>query len=192
MRFVHYDWPLEPDMCPCDLHLCSYLRERDVRRKSLFHFGTGAHHVVGLRNQQERLENDILGITASPDEHARYVRLLIRSPSLGEHYKVLFADIYQLNAATLPVFDLVTLFHLCEFTSPQATEGRLGDAELVDLFLSKLAPGGRLIFYVSSDGRKKTAPIVERAVAEGKMTLEESYETLRVYRVKNRPWGASE
>ena len=184
MRFVHYEWPLEPEMCPCDLHFCSYLRARDVRRRAVFHFGTGAHHLVGLRNLEERLENDILGITASPHEHERYVKLLIRSPALGVHYKVLFGDIYQLNAAVLPTFDLVTLFHLCEFTNPIQSDGRLSDAALVDLFLSKLAPEGRLLFYVGSDGRRQTAPILELAVADGKMILEESYQTLRVYRAR--------
>ena len=30
-------------------------------------------------------------------------------------YNAVFGDIYLLNAKLLPVFDVVTLFHLCEF-----------------------------------------------------------------------------
>jgi hypothetical protein len=37
----------------------------------------------------------------------------------------LFADIYSLAAAGLPTFDLVTLFHLCEFGDPSSAVAAL-------------------------------------------------------------------
>ena len=113
LSFVAHSWPLRPDVCPCDVDLCHYLDSRAVRGRSVFHFGTGGHHLVGLRNHANGWANEVLGLTLSPSEHERYVRLVVRDPSLARHYKVLFADIYSLAAAALPTFDVVTLFHLC-------------------------------------------------------------------------------
>ena len=45
--------------------------------------------------------------------------LIIRNAEIAKDYKVLFAHIYTPNAALLPAFDFVTLFHLCEFYSPE-------------------------------------------------------------------------
>jgi hypothetical protein len=192
MHFVHYSWPLRPNVCPCDLHFCDFLKERAIRRRSIFHFGTGGHHIVGLQNQDAGLENDVLAVTASPAEHAQYVTRIIRAPSLGKHYKVLFADIYNLSAAGLPTFDLVTLFHLCEFSEPGSTGRRMNDIELLDLLLSKVAPDGRLFFYSGSFARRQAAPLIEGAVADGRMSLVETYKSLLVYRVPTNPVTARE
>ncbi len=182
---VPYSWPLLPQYSPCDLHFCDYVEERKIRRQSIFHFGTGLHHIVGLRNRGAGWENEILGITASPREHASYVRRVVRDPSVGEHYKVLFADIYSLGPASLPTFDMVTLFHLCEFT-PRSTEqgGQAGtaDSAVLSLFHSKLAPGGRIVFFENSDGYPRTTLLLGTEVAEGRLVLEERYKTLLVYR----------
>jgi hypothetical protein len=178
-----YSWALRPDVCPCDADFCDYLRERDIAKKSIFHFGSGGHHVVGLRNRVDRLENEILAITASPREHAQYVERVVREPSFGKHYKVLFADIYDLAHRSLPEFDLVTLFHLCEFSPMAGQLRRMDDAVVMELFRSKLGAGGRLLFYEGSLGRPGTERIIERAVAEGKISFEEKYRSLLVYRV---------
>ena len=183
MRVVPASWPLLPDVCPCDVHLCDYLEERRVRGAALFHFGSGGHHIVGLRNQRARLENDILALTASPSEHARYISLVVSDPTLGQHYRVLFGDIYELRPAALPTFDLATLFHLCEF-SPEPDDGRLlDDAGVLGLVRSQVRPGGRLLFYEGSFAYRRAASLVERAVGDGEMTFDERYKSLVVYRV---------
>lgn len=182
MKVVPYSWPLLPEVCPCDVHFCDYLRERNVAKKSIFHFGSGGHHLVGWRNRADALENEILAVTASPGEHAQYVRQVIRDPSLGTHYKVLFADIYDFGERFLPDFDVVTLFHLCEFSPVGGRRRRIDDAGVLDLFRAKLAPGGRVLFYERSDGRREAERIVGRAVAEGKMFFEERYKSLLIYR----------
>jgi hypothetical protein len=182
MHFVHYSWPLLPQICPCDIHFCEYLKERRVRKRAIFHFGTGGHHVVGRCNRKHALENDIVAITASPSEHASYVRQIIREPSIGSRYKVLFADIYNLNAACMPTFDLITLFHLCEFVELPSARRQLDDAGVLDLFLSKATPRGRLLFYSRSAGSLETRPLIDRAVANGRMCFEEQYKSLLVYR----------
>jgi hypothetical protein len=181
MRIVHYSWPLRPRVCPCDIDLCDYLRDRNIRRRSIFHFGSGGHHLVGVRNRDDGLENEVLAITASPPEHAHYVRRIIRAPSLGRHYKVLFADIYDLGPA-LPVFDLVTLFHLAEFTPQVGSGRRLDDAALLALLLSRLAEGGLMLFYAGSYGWARSRPLVEQVVGEGRLVLAEQWRSLLVYR----------
>ncbi len=40
-------WELN-DCCPCDLQFLEFLKDRKVRNATIFHMGTGAHHMVGL------------------------------------------------------------------------------------------------------------------------------------------------
>lgn len=187
MRFVHnswhYSWPLTPDVCPCDVHFCEYLEQHRIRERSIFHFGSGGHHLVGLRNRDGGLDNEILAITASPAEHAQYVSQVIRSPELGRHYRVLFSDIYELGPASLPTFDVATLFHLCEFADSVPNPRRLDDRLVLDLFVSKVVPGGCLLFYSGSYGYHAARPLIERAVAEGRLSFLETWKSLVVYRV---------
>lgn len=186
MRVIPYSWPLVPEICPCDLDFCDYLKDRNVRGRSIFHFGTGGHHVVGLRNLSDGLDNDILAITASPTEHAQYVKEVIRNPRLGSRYKVLFADLYNLRAAALPTFDVVTLFHLCEYAEPASSRRVLDDAGVLTLFLARSAPNARLLFYRRSSASALAGRLVERAIADRHISPEEEYKTLRVFRVSPR------
>ena len=183
MHFVHYSWPLRSAVCPCDVDFCNYLSERNITRRSIFHFGTGGHHVVGLHNRDAGLANDILGLTLSPSEHARYVARVVRDPALGRHYKVLFADIYSLSCACLPRFDVVTLFHLSEFAEASDAGRRMGDAGLLQLFQSTLLPEGLLMLYPGSYGYPRAAPLIAQSVADGRMVLQERYKSLEIYRV---------
>lgn len=182
MHFVHYSWPLRPGKCPCDVDFCDYLRERNIGGKSVFHFGTGGHHIVGLENARASAPNEVLALTLSPNEHAAYVKRVIRHPALGKHYKVLFADIYSLSAESLPLFDIVSLFHLCEFDAASTAGQRLSDAEALRLFLSRLRPQGRMLFYPGSYGFPRLAPLLAQEVAAGRMSLVENYRSLVVYR----------
>jgi hypothetical protein len=182
LHFVHYSWPLRASVCPCDVHFCEFLAQRNIRHQSIFHFGTGGHHVVGLQNQRAALANEILGLTLSPREHASYVKRVIDDPALAKHYKVLFADIYSLSAACLPEFGLVTLFHLCEFTDPNNGGRRTTDAEVLRLFCSKLQSDGLMLFYPGSFGYARAAPLIEQAVTAGWLSFDQEYKSLIVYR----------
>ena len=182
MSVVPYNWPLLPELCPCDVNFCSYLSERRIARNRFFHFGSGGHHLIGLCNWRHSLQNEILAVTASPAELRRYVRLVTRDHSKGKHYKVLFADIYDLGGASLPTFDVVTLFHLCEFAPSAGRPRRMDDAGVLELFRSKLADDGRLLFYEDSFARPAALPIIEGAVADGRIRFEERYKGLVVFR----------
>ena len=88
---------------------------------SIFHFGTGNHHIVGLKTAENGSNCAVLGITASPQEYDDYVELLIKNPRLGHTYKAYFGDIYQLDGRLLPEFDYVSLFHRRRISAPPKT-----------------------------------------------------------------------
>ncbi|HEV8018161.1 MAG TPA: hypothetical protein VGP32_06360 [Steroidobacteraceae bacterium] len=186
MRVVAHSWPLRAKMCPCDLDLCDYLKERNFRLKSVFHLGTGGHHIVGLRNQIDGLENVILGVTVSPKEIRRYLKLVIRDPVLGQNYKVLFADVHGLHAASLPDFDLVTLFHLGAFGSTTSSGHVLSDSAVFDLFRSKLKPAGLLALYREAWVYPRLKPIVAAATASGALKHLEDYKSLQILQIPLR------
>jgi hypothetical protein len=184
MRIAPHSWPLWARMCPCDLHFCDFLHEREVRSKSIFHLGTGGHHLLGLRNHIDDLGNVILGVTVSPDEMKRYVKLVVRDPVLGRNYKVLFADVHDLQGASLPEFDLVTLFHLCEVGSTTGSPHLLSDEGVLGLLASKLRPGGMLALYRNSIGYPRLQPIIAAAVAAGTLMHLEDYKSLQMLQVR--------
>jgi hypothetical protein len=182
MHFVHYSWPLRPDSCPCDVHFCEYLEERGIRQKSIFHFGSGGHHTVGLRSHAAGLANEVFALTVSPREHATYVTRVIGDPALGRYYKLLFADIYRLSAACLPSFDVITLFHLGEFSPSTKSGSPADDREVLRLFLSKLTPGGSILFYPGSFGYPRVQQLLAEAEADGIISYVEKYQSLIIFK----------
>lgn len=217
MKLNYYDnaWPLTLTNCPCDLDFVHYLESKQVAGKLIFHFGTGLHHLVGKNNYERGNPNEILAITASSDEHQAYVDFIVNNPAAANYYKVLFADIYTLSARMLPRFDIVSLFHLCEYydqqrydqkplaghptrTGEEAVEpearlnsayARLNDVKLIELFLSRLNSGGKLLFFTKSGAYlhqdRKAAKLVNEFIYRKRMVVEEEYESLLIC---GRPW----
>ena len=161
MRLNYYDnsWQLV-DYCPCDPNFVQFLASKKTEGKLIFHFGTGEHHLVGKDNYERGNPNEILAITASRREHDAYIDFIVNNPRAANYYKVLYADIYTLSPRMLPNFDIVTLFHLCEYYdevesgSPRLNSeyARLDDESLLGMFLTKLNPGGQIAFYAKSGG----------------------------------------
>jgi hypothetical protein len=182
LNYWKASWPLLADICPCDIHFVEYLQEREVSNKLIFHFGTGEHHILGKMNCKADAPNEILGITASRKEYERYIEFVIDNPTAAKTYKVIFGDIYTLTPRIIPDFDLVTLFHLCEFyDEEESAYAELNDYSLLELFMSKLNPGGRIFFYRGSSHFAKCREVIESFVSEGKMAQLEEYKTLLVY-----------
>jgi hypothetical protein len=178
-------WPLDERRCPCDVHFVEYLAEHGISGKSIFHFGTGEHHLLGVSNAARPPEerNEILGVTASIQEYQAYMQLVSGSAETAKWYKALFADIYTLTARALPSFDLVTLFHLCEFYHPDRSRyAPLDDAGLVALFIGKLNPGGQLVFYRGSSGWDGTAAILDGLVRRRAIAPAGGHRSLVFYR----------
>lgn len=183
MHFWDAYWALEVDRCPCDVHFTDYLEEKAVRDASIFHFGTGGHHHLGLRIAEVGSNNAVLGITAAPAEYDTYVKLVIDRPDVGRTYKVFFGDIYQLDARLLPTFDYVTLFHLREFRSEKNDAyDALTDLDVATMLVDRLVPGGRVLFYTGSFAWELAQGDVARLAESRGLVFEGSYKTLHIYR----------
>jgi hypothetical protein len=174
-------WSLDEAQCPCDVHFVEYLEEKQARGAAIFHFGTGNHHIVGLR--AAAAGNAVLGITAAPQEYDDYVELLIRNPRLGHTYKAYFGDIYQLDARLLPEFDYVTLFHLGEFRTPENDSyGALTDLDMTLLLAGRVKPGGEILFYSGSFAYDKAQAVAQELVKVRPFAPAPGYKSLQVYR----------
>jgi hypothetical protein len=173
-------WELDP-CCPCDGHFVEYVRSRGYRDKTIFHFGSGKHHLVGseLAGDGHR----VLSITATPAEYTAYMERVVERPELGHRYRLIFGDIYAQPAELLPTFDLVTLFHLCEGFDPQDAQAVLRATATTELFLDKLNPGGEILFYKGSNGKEMTRTVLATLAAMGRLTERDEYESLRVFGV---------
>jgi aminoglycoside N3'-acetyltransferase len=98
---------------------------------------------------------------------------------------VFFGDIYQLEGRLLPDFDVVTLFHLCEFRTEQSDQyGAMTDRQLLDLLTAKTRPGGYLLFYTKSFAFDAAEKILQGWEQEGAVEKVGLYELLLVYRKK--------
>ena len=183
MNTWDHSWALDPVWCPCDLHLTELLEARAVSNATIFHFGTGAHHHVGLHCADGARGNVAFGVTASREEYDAYVRLVAERPSIARSYVVYFGDIYLLNPRLVPSLDIATLFHLCEFrTDKNAAYGGLSDAQLLDAVNDCVRPGGWLVFYERSCAFELARSVI--AEAEQRLGLErvEQFQSLIVYK----------
>jgi hypothetical protein len=177
------NWGLELDLCPCDLHFVEFLAESRVGGATIYHFGSGGHHLVGAECARAGQGNVVMSITASPQEHAAYERLIIENPSIAHSYVCYFGDIYTFNRRLMPLFDIVTAFHLGEFrTEANDAYGALTDWELLEALCDQTRPGGRVVFYKGSDGWRNTISLIERAVEEGLLRDDGVFKTLRIMR----------
>jgi hypothetical protein len=183
LHFWNESWGLDVKQCPCDVHFTEWLDEKKIRNKAIFHFGTGSHHHVGVKTAEDGSNNSVLGITASPEEYDAYVKLAIEHPTVTKFYKAYFGDIYQLDSKLLPNFDIVTLFHLCEFRS-EANDayGALTDLEMAALLVDKLVPGGWLLFYTGSFRFNLAIPVIAQLEKIRKLERIGEYKTLLLYR----------
>jgi hypothetical protein len=183
LHFISKCWDLSLEQCPCDIHFVDFLREKKIVNSAIFHFGTGNHHHVGIETAEDGGNNAVLGITASPREYDSYVKLSIEQPTITRSYKAYFGDIYQLDAQLLPTFDVVTLFHLCEFRN-EANDvyGALTDLEMASLLIDKLAPGGWLLFYTGSFRFDRAKPVIAELEKIRPIDRIGEYKTLLVYR----------
>ena len=183
---LHYwdqSWDLRVAECPCDIHFLEWLEEKGTRGASIFHFGTGSHHIVGLKTAEDGSDNAVLGITASPSEYDAYVKMLIEKPKLGFTYKAYFGDIYQLDRRLLPMFDIVALFHVGEFrTEKNDAYGALTDLEMTKVLCDRTKPGGEILFYSGSYAFDVAERVTAELVKARVLAESGSFKTLRIFK----------
>jgi len=167
----------------CDIHLIEWLDKMRITDATIYHFGTGGHHYVGIECAKPQRRNSVLGITASPQEYQNFVRLVTGRPGVLRYYNALFGDIYLLNEKLLPTFDLVTLFHICEFSGPQTDAyGGMTDLAVTNLLTDKTRPGGYILFYTDSFAFAKAKPVIAQWEKERPVERVGEYKTVLVYR----------
>jgi hypothetical protein len=185
MHYYGVGWELDVAVCPCDVHFTEFLRERKIRNSTIFHFGTGTHHHVGITCAEDGSNNSVLGITASIEEIDAYTKLAIARPQISRLYKAFFGDIYLLERRLLPEFDVVFLPHVSEFWKPKdEAYGNMSDREVVDLMTDRTRSGGYLVFYRESMAWDYAGPLVAQWAKEQPVTSEGGYKSLDVYRKK--------
>ena len=50
MNYWTDKWDLHEDVCPCDVHFNDWVAKQRLTNKSIYHFGSGTHHVAAVQN----------------------------------------------------------------------------------------------------------------------------------------------
>ena len=183
MNYWTDKWDLHEDVCPCDVHFNEWVAKQKLNNKQIYHFGSGTHHVVGI--QQAARKNRTFCITASKEEYQAYIDLVTENSGVAKNYLCYFGDIYLTNPALLPEFDVVTMFHLCEFFFPNTASkeyGGMTDAKVLDLFTAKTKKGGHILFYTRSMAFHKTSPLVSKWEKKAPVKRVGEFKTLLVFK----------
>jgi len=167
--------------CPCDVDFVDYCEAQGMSSQVIFHLGCGLHHLVGRALCRGDRGHFVLSITASREELLSYADAVLEDDELARRYRVLFGDVYDLEARILPMFDAVTLFHLCEGQDDRRPDLVLATRTLIEVFLQRLRPGGRLFFYKGSTGRTKTAAVLRLIAASGRIAPAGEHRSLEIY-----------
>ena len=188
LHFWDAYWDLREKECPCDVHFIEWLDRNGITDSTIYHFGTGGHHHVGIECASEKRRNAVLGITAAPQEHEKYVELAIARPDVLRYYNAVFGDIYLLNQRLLPAFDVVTLFHISEFRGEKNDAyGGLTDLEVTNLLTDKTRPGGHILFFTTSfafdwDGPMSGKKVIAQWEKQRDVERVGEFKSLLVYR----------
>jgi hypothetical protein len=188
MNYWTDKWDLHEDVCPCDVHFNEWVAQEKLTGKQIYHFGTGTHHVIGREQAENGSGNTVLAITASIEEYEAYIKLVSENSRVARNYIAYFGDIYLTNPKLLPdSFDVVTMFHICEFFFPNTASpeyGGMTDLKVLNLFADKTKPGGHILFYTRSMGADKTKEILPQWEKANKVERVGEFKTLLVYRKK--------
>jgi len=188
MHIYRDNWAFDEKVCPCDAHLMDFIADRDIRDATIYHFGTGGHHLVGRRCAEDGRGNSVLAITASPQEYDEYVKLLIANPSMAGAYVAYFGDIYMLNPKLTPELDVVTLFHSREFRSERNDAyGALTDLDVMKRLAGRTKSGGHILFYTGSFAYNAAIADIDALKATGAVEEIGLFKTLRVFRRTDKP-----
>ena len=178
-------WDLDEAQCPCDIHFNQWIEANKIAGKTIFHFGTGTHHIVGIGQAENGLNNAVIGITASVVEYEAYIRLVNERPRISKSYLVYFGDIYLSNARLLPEIDIATMFHAGEYIGDNTTSAEYGgvdDLGVARILLGRMRAGGYLLFYTGSFAFDKADALARVLEGENKLERAGTFKTLLVCR----------
>jgi len=178
-------WDLDEAQCPCDIHFNQWIDANKIAGKTIYHFGTGTHHIVGLTQAANGSDNVVFGITASIVEYEAYIKLANERPQLSKSYLAYFGDIYLTNARLLPSLDIATMFHAGEYIGANTATpeyGGVDDLGVAHLLHGRMRPGGYFLFYTGSFAFDKADALAKVLEQEGKLERVGTFKTLLVCR----------
>ena len=178
-------WDLDEAQCPCDIHFNEWIEANRITNKTIYHFGTGMHHIVGLTQAANGSDNVVFGITASIVEYEAYIKLVNERPQILKNYLTYFGDIYLTNARLLPPLDIATMFHAGEYIGDNTTTlayGGFDDLAVARIMLDGMRPSGHLLFFTGSFAFDKAEAIVETLTREKKLERAGTFKSLLVCR----------
>lgn len=178
-------WDLDEAQCPCDIHFNQWIDANKITAKTIYHFGTGTHHIVGLTQAANGSDNVVFGITASIVEYEAYIKLANERPQLLKSYLAYFGDIYLTNSRLLPALDIATMFHAGEYIGANTTTPEYGgtdDLGVTRILLDRMRPGGHVLFYSGSFAFDKAEAIADTLGREKKLERVGTFKSLLVCR----------
>ena len=178
-------WDLDEAQCPCDVHFNQWIEANKIANKTIYHFGTGMHHIVGLTQAANGSNNVVFGITASIIEYEAYIGLVNERPQLSKNYLAYFGDIYLTNARLLPALDIATMFHAGEYIGDNTASpeyGGIDDLGVARILLDRMPAGGQLLFYSGSFAFDKADARAKVLEGERKLARAGTFKTLLVCR----------
>ena len=187
MNYFRGYWVMQDDLCPCDNHFNEWIEAEGITGKTIYHLGTGTHHIIGQTQSQNESRNRVFAITASKEEYEAYMDLVTENPRVAKTYVCYFGDIYLTKPELLPDFDVVTMFHICEFFFPNTASkeyGGLTDPKVLDLFTAKTRKGGYILFYKHSMGFHKLEKWLPKWEKKAPVKRVGEFKTLIVYKKK--------
>lgn len=166
-----------------DKHLIAWLDKCNITSKVIFHFGTGNHHALARSNRAREASrlNVVIAITASPQEFGAFQELAATDLDLLNEYLAIYGDIYRLNAAALPVLDIVSLPHLCEYS-----KDRKKDRKLLEALLSRTHADSVFILNAKSNHWNEAEAEMGSFSKQHGFQLLQTFQYLRVYGRQNR------
>ena len=185
MNFWDAKWDLDEANCPCDIHFNQWIEANRIAGKTIYHFGTGMHHIVGLTQAANGSNNAVFAITASTIEYDTYMKLALDQQQILKSYLVYFGDAYLTNPRLLPQLDIATMFHAGEYIGANTTSpeyGGMDDLGLTRILVDRMRPGGHVLFYTGSFAFDKAEAIVETLSREKKLERAGAFKSLLVCR----------
>jgi hypothetical protein len=185
MNLWNAKWDLDEAQCPCDIHFNQWIEANKIAGKSIYHFGTGTHHIVGITQSANGSGNVVFGITASIVEYEAYIKLMNERPQFSKNYIAYFGDIYLTNPRLLPPLDIATMFHAGEYIGDNTTSpdyGGVDDLGVARILLDRMPPGGQLVFYTGSFAFPKADALARVLEGERKIERSETFKTLLICR----------
>ena len=83
MNYWTDKWDLHVDVCPCDVHFNDWVKHKKLKKKLIYHFGTGTHHVIGIEQATNKSGNGVFAITVGVNAGLLLVTVYVIGPPVG-------------------------------------------------------------------------------------------------------------